>query len=365
MITFARGDILRAECEALVNSVNCVGVMGRGVALQFKQAYPANFKAYAAACRRGEVQPGRMFVFDTGELTWPRYIINFPTKRHWRGKSRIEDIRDGLEALVAEVQARGIRSIAIPPLGSGLGGLDWRDVRPLIEGALGALADVNVLVFEPSTAPAGARANRSTNVPRMTAGRAALVGLMDRYLGALMDTSISLLEVHKLMYFLQVSGEPLRLRFVKGPYGPYAENLRHVLHAIEGHLVSGYANGGDAPDKQLTLVPGAVKDADTFLAAHPTTQAHFSHVARLVEGFETPFGLELLATVHWVASMEHSHDQSSIEQATYAWDERKRRFTPPRSALLPTGSELKACLSMMWSADDCRPQLPAAVAAFV
>src|SRR5665811_2482771 len=117
MITFTRGDILQAECEAIVNSVNCVCVMGRGVALQFKQAYPANFKAYAAACRRGEVQPGRMFVFDTGELTWPRYIINFPTKRHWRGKSRIEDVHDGLEALVAEIQARGIHSIAITHLG--------------------------------------------------------------------------------------------------------------------------------------------------------------------------------------------------------------------------------------------------------
>jgi len=333
MITFTRGDILQAECEAIVNSVNCVGVMGRGVALQFKQAYPANFKAYAAACRRGEVQPGRMFVFDTGELTWPRYIINFPTKRHWRGKSRIEDVHDGLEALVAEIQARGIHSIAIPPLGSGLGGLDWGDVRPLIEGALSGLVDVNVLVLEPGTAPAEARTNRSTDVPAMTAGRAALVGLMDRYLGALMDTSISLLEVHKLMYFLQVSGEPLRLRYVKGPYGPYAENLRHVLQAIEGHLVSGYANGGDAPDKELTLVPGAIKDADTFLAAHPPTQAHFSQVARLVEGFETPFGLELLATVHWVATEEGSHDHNSIEQATYAWGERKKRFTPGQISL--------------------------------
>ncbi len=333
MITFTRGDILQAPAEALVNSVNCVGVMGRGVALQFKQAYPANFKAYAAACRRGEVQPGRMFVFDTGELTWPRYIINFPTKRHWRGKSRIEDIRDGLDALVAEIRGLGIRSIAVPPLGSGLGGLDWGEVRPLIEAALGALGAVEVLVFEPSAAPAGARPNRSTNVPPMTAGRAALVGLMDRYLGALMDTSISLLEVHKLMYFLQASGEPLRLRYVKGPYGPYAENLRHVLQAVEGHLVMGYANGGDSPDKELSLVPGAVKDADAFLAAHPATHSRFDHVAELVEGFETPFGLELLATVHWVAEEEGACDLNSIERATYAWGERKSRFTPTQIGL--------------------------------
>ena len=100
MIRFVQGDILQASAEALVNTVNCVGVMGRGIALQFKNVFPANFRAYEAACQRKEVQPGHMFVFDTGELTLPRYIINFPTKRHWRGKSRIEDIQAGLAALV-------------------------------------------------------------------------------------------------------------------------------------------------------------------------------------------------------------------------------------------------------------------------
>jgi O-acetyl-ADP-ribose deacetylase (regulator of RNase III) len=195
MIRYTTGDILGAEAEALVNTVNCVGIMGRGIALQFKQVFPANFKAYAAACKREEVQPGRMFVFDTGELTFPRYILNFPTKRHWRGKSRIEDVKTGLVALVEEVRARGIRSIAIPPLGSGLGGLDWSQVRPLIEQAFVALPDVEVQIFEPVGAPADSRANRSTDVPKMTAGRAALVALMRRYLSALLDPSISLLEV--------------------------------------------------------------------------------------------------------------------------------------------------------------------------
>src|ERR1035438_6237373 len=129
MIEFRSGDILKDESDALVNTVNCVGVMGRGIALQFKDAYPDNFKVYEAACKRGEVQPGRMLVFETGKLTPPRFIINFPTKRHWRGRSRIEDIENGLGALVKEIRARGIRSIAIPPLGSGLGGLDWNSVR--------------------------------------------------------------------------------------------------------------------------------------------------------------------------------------------------------------------------------------------
>jgi O-acetyl-ADP-ribose deacetylase (regulator of RNase III) len=328
MIRFLQGDILQAKAEALVNTVNCVGVMGRGIALQFKNVFPANFRVYEAACRRGEVQPGRMFVVDTGKLTGPQYIINFPTKRHWRGKSRIEDIEAGLGALVDEIRARNIRSIAIPPLGSGLGGLNWSEVRPLIESALAALPEVDVQVFEPGGVPADPKANRSSDVPKMTAGRAALLGLMNRYLAALMDPFISLLEVHKLTYFLQAAGEPLRLRYVKAPLGPYAENLRHVLREIEGHLISGYADGGDTPNKQLALVPGAVQDAESFLEAHPATHKRFDRVARLVEGFETPFGLELLSTVHWVATREHAQDHESIVQATYAWGPRKRRFTP-------------------------------------
>ncbi len=327
MIRFERGDILEARTEALVNTVNCVGVMGRGIALQFKNTFPANFNAYVTACKLGEVQPGRMFVFDTGKLTPPRYIINFPTKRHWRGKSRIEDVRSGLDALVEEIRSRGIRSIALPPLGSGLGGLDWSRVRPLIEQAMKGLPEVEVRVFEPNGGALDSRANRSTAVPRMTIGRAALVSLMNRYLGGLMDPSISLLEVHKLMYFLEAAGEPLRLRFAKGPFGPYAENLRHVLREIEGHLVAGYADGGDAPSKQLTLVPGAVAEAERLLAAHPDTLARFDRVARLVEGFETPFGLELLATVHWVVTHEKASDRESIVRATYAWGENKRQFS--------------------------------------
>jgi len=327
MIRYTTGDILRAEAEALVNTVNCVGIMGRGIALQFKKAFPANFKAYAMACKRKEVQPGRMCMFDTGALTSPRYIINFPTKRHWRGKSRIEDIEAGLVALVDEVKARGIRSVAIPPLGSGLGGLDWNQVRLLIERAFAGLPEVELQIFEPAGAPADGRANHSTNVPKMTAGRAALVALMRRYLSALLDPSISLLEIHKLMYFMQAAGEPLRLRYVKAPYGPYAENLRHVLREVEGHLVSGYADGGDAPDKPLSLVPGAVEETERFLNAHADTHARLDRTAALVEGFETPYGLELLSTAHWVATQEGAVSVPEIAAAVHRWNTRKRQFT--------------------------------------
>ncbi len=149
MIEEKRGDLLREDAEALINTVNCVGVMGRGIALQFKKAFPENFKAYVSACKRGEVQPGRMNVFETGQLTHPRFIINFPTKRHWRGKSRMEDIEVGLEALVEVVRDKKIRSIAIPSLGSGLGGLEWTQVKPRIQAAFRDLGDVHVMIFEP------------------------------------------------------------------------------------------------------------------------------------------------------------------------------------------------------------------------
>jgi O-acetyl-ADP-ribose deacetylase (regulator of RNase III) len=326
MIEYKKGDILHEDAEALVNTVNCVGIMGRGIALQFKNAYPENFKSYVAACERNEVQPGQMLVFKTGRLTNPKYIINFPTKRHWRGKSRIEDIDAGLVALANEIRSRNIHSIAIPPLGSGLGGLDWSNVRPRIENSLRGLDNVKVVIFEPA-ASSDTRFNHSSDVPKMTAGRAALVGLMNRYLGGLLDPFITLLEVHKLLYFMEQSGEPLRLKFTKGPYGPYAENLRHVLKAVEGHLVSGYADGGDVPDKQLKLVPGAVDDAAAFLESNSETRTRLDKVADLVEGFESPFGLELLATVHWIASKEGARSIEDIVRMTYAWNDRKKRFT--------------------------------------
>lgn len=153
MIELTQGDILKADAEALVNTVNCVGVMGRGIALQFRKAFPENFKVYEAACKANEVQTGKMFVYDLNRLYAPRFIINFPTKRHWKGKSNIEDIKAGLEDLINVVQQHQIRSIAIPPLGCGLGGLNWEDVRPLIIEAFQSLPEVSVLLFEPIGAP--------------------------------------------------------------------------------------------------------------------------------------------------------------------------------------------------------------------
>jgi O-acetyl-ADP-ribose deacetylase (regulator of RNase III) len=326
MIELFQGDILKADVEALVNTVNCVGVMGRGIALQFRKAFPSNFKAYEAACKANQVKPGKMFIYDLNRLYNPHFIINFPTKRHWKGKSHIEDIRLGLTDLIEVLQEQQIRSIAVPPLGCGLGGLNWEEVQPLIIEAFQSVPEITLLLFEPAGAPQATSMVIEKKVPNMTAGRAALIGLMRRYLSAVMDPTVTLLEVHKLMYFMQEAGEHLRLDYQKAPYGPYAENLRHVLNCIEGHFISGYGDAEDRPDKPLELNPDACKQAENFLVDHEATHQRFTRVADLIKGFETTFGMELLATVHWVTNHE---DATTVEEAItkiHNWNSRKRMF---------------------------------------
>lgn len=328
MIEIVQGNIITAEAEALVNTVNCVGFMGKGIALQFKQAYPANYQAYRKACDSDEVQLGRMFIYDTGSMLHGRYVINFPTKHHWKGKSRYEDIQAGLEALVADVQRLEIRSIAIPPLGCGLGGLDWRKVRPMIENAFAALPEVRVLLFEPLGAPEPAAMPVRTARPQLTVARAMFLKLMDLY--AAMEYRLTLLEIQKLAYFLQESGQPLRLRYTASHYGPYAPNLNKVLEVLEGHFIRGYGDS-QKPDVEITLLESAAQEADAFLSDKLAEQKRLNRVGTLIEGFETPYGMELLASVHWGAV----HDQPPVQDAEQAieaihrWSERKRQMFRP------------------------------------
>ena len=324
MIEYKNGDILREDVEAIVNTVNCVGIMGRGLALQFKNKFPQNFKEYQLACTNKEVQLGKMFVHQTGQLINPKYIINFPTKGHWKQNSKIEDISNGLDDLITIIEKYSIKSIAIPPLGSGLGGLDWKMIKKLIEEKLKNI-NCTVILFEPLEQKI--EKSITKEIPKMTAGRAALIGLMDRYLQGLMDPFISLIEVHKLMYFMQESGEELRLKYKKAQFGPYADNLRHVLNTIEGHFISGYEDGGDAPTKQLKLIPKAVEDAKNYLTNKKNTNENFVKVAKLVDGFETPFGLELLSTVHWVVKNENASNLEEVISKIYNWNERKKQFS--------------------------------------
>ncbi len=326
MIKITKGDILKADAQALVNTVNCVGVMGRGIALQFRKAFPENFKVYKKACDKKQLQPSKMLILDLNRFENPRFIVNFPTKRHWKDKSKIEDIQEGLDALIEEVRKLKIKSIAIPPLGCGLGGLSWKQVKPMIEKAFEVLPEVQVFLYEPAGAPAIEKMVKEKKPPKMTVGRAALLALMNRYLEALMDPFVSLLEIHKLMYFMQESGEKLRLRYTKATYGPYAQNLRHVLNEIEGYFIKGFGDAEDRPDKQIELVPEAIKRADSYLKGHDVTHKHFDRVVDLISGFETPFGMELLSTVHWVATKDGAQDLEQAIEKTYQWNERKKMF---------------------------------------
>jgi len=329
MIENAQGNLLRADTEALVNTVNCVGVMGKGIALQFKQAFPESFVAYERACRAGEVQPGRMQVFTTELMVNPKYIINFPTKRHWRDDSRLEDIEVGLTALIEEIQRLGIRSVAVPPLGCGNGRLRWADVRPRIEEAFAQVPEVRVLLFSPSGAPEAMEMPVGTRRPEMTPARALFVKLLEQY--AALEYTCTLLEVQKLAYFLQEAGEPLRLKYRAAHYGPYAANLNKVLERLEGHFIRGYGDS-QSPAATISLLRGAVEEADRFLADQPESRDRLRRISKLIEGFETPYGMELLASVHWLAHYDEKRIQGAAEAiaALHAWNPRKRRlFKPP------------------------------------
>ena len=334
MIEFKQGNLLETKTEALVNTVNCVGVMGKGIALQFKQAFAENFRQYKKACNAGQVQPGQMFTFATGTLLNPKYIINFPTKNHWRGKSKIQYIEAGLQALVTEVQQLDIKSIAIPPLGCGNGGLDWMQVKPMIVQTFAELPQLEAIIFEPMARPvAGSNGQLlskqipvATSKPRMTRARALFICLLELY--GIPGYELTKLEIQKLAYFLQVAGEPLRLRYTKNQFGPYADNLNYVLERIEGHFIRGYGDRTENFNSQIYVLPEGQKAAHHFLEAHPDAKTRLEQVSNLIHGFETPYGMEMLATVHWVTT-ENPQASADWEQAAIGvqqWSDRKRKL---------------------------------------
>ena len=257
----------------------------------------------------------------------PAISSTFPRSGTGKEKAELRTSDAGLPSLIDEVKERGIHSVAVPPLGCGLGGLRWDEVRPKIIRAFEALPGVRVLLFEPVGAPEPTEMAPSEHrVPNMTPGRAVLIELMSRYLAAVMDPFVTLLEIHKLMYFMQEAGENLRLKYEKGLYGPYAKNLRPVLNVIEGHFISGYGDAEDDPERPIELLPGVTELASDFIEAHPDTQARFDRVKQLIHGFETPFGMELLATVHWVCTREDATSDEEAIQRTHAWNDRKKAF---------------------------------------
>jgi O-acetyl-ADP-ribose deacetylase (regulator of RNase III) len=323
VIKNATGNVLLADAEALVNTVNCVGVMGKGIALQFKQAWPAMAEEYERLCRRGEMKPGQVQVWETRTLHGPKYIINFPTKRDWFKKSQYADIASGLESLVNEIRERQIGSVAVPALGCGAGGLTWAKVRPMIEDAFAELPGVEVMLYGPGKEPSSEGRVVRTKRPALTRARALFIAAIDRY--SALAYQVTQLEIQKLAYFLQEAGEPLRLKTQKGLYGPYADNLNKVLETLEGHYIRGY-DGNRKPDKEIVLTDSAASEAAEFLSRQPDARARLERVGELIEGFETPYGMELLSSVHYVAAHESPSANSADEAVAmvHAWNNRKR-----------------------------------------
>lgn len=310
MIRFTEGNLLEARVDALVNTVNEVGVMGKGIALMFRDAFPHNTERYERAAKAYEILVGKMFVTENPEYNGPRWIINFPTKKHWRQLSRIEWIREGLVDLARVIRELGIKSIAVPPLGCGNGGLQWDEVRAEIVKALSRLEDVDVIIYEPTAAYQGKP--KPSGVEKLTPARALIAELVRRY--GVLGLDCTILEVQKLAWFVTReivrSGlpNPLRLTFRADKYGPYDDRLRHLLNAMDGSYLHSAKRIADASPYDLIWFepsrrPGLAKylESRDFSAYLPALEK----TVELIDGFESPFGMELLATVDWLLSREH------------------------------------------------------------
>ncbi len=324
MLNYKTGNLLESEAEALVNTVNTVGVMGKGIALMFKERFPANMEAYSQACKENKVKTGKMFVTHTNELVNPQWIVNFPTKQHWRAKSKIEWIEEGLKDLRAFIIDNNIRSIAIPPLGAGNGGLDWNNVLPLIQKHLGDMTDIDIQIYQPTQQYQNV--SKQSGVEQLTAARAMIAELIRRYW--VLGNECTLLEVQKLAWFLQRAIQqegkesPLRLTFQPRNYGPYASDLTHLLNRLDGSYLQSDKRIPDAKATDVIAFNDNKRETvAAFLQAEATEfQYALDKATEIIEGFESPFGLELLATVDWLITEGNVNpDADSVIEALTDW----------------------------------------------
>jgi len=324
MIRFTQGNLLEAPAEALVNTVNTVGVMGKGIALMFKERFGENYRQYVAACKAGEIRTGKVFVTETAELQGPRWVVNFPTKRHWRSPSRLEWITEGLLDLRSFLIENRVGSVAIPPLGAGNGGLDWALVRAEIESVLGDL-NTDVLVFEPTSQYQNVA--KRAGVEKLTPARALIAELVRRYW--VLGMECSLLEIQKLAWFLERAihqigpdDNPLDLQFVAHKYGPFASRLSHLLNNLDGSYLHCEKRISDADPFDVIWFDDGRKDfLQTYLRSEAKEYAPaLEATASLINGFESPYGIELLATVDWLLSRENAAPTvSAIREGLRKW----------------------------------------------
>jgi len=329
--------------------------MGKGIALMFKETFPDNFKAYAAACKNGQVRVGKMFVVERQRLSAPRWIINFPTKKHWRHPSKLEWIEEGLRDLVRVIDEHRIRSIALPPLGAGNGGLDWPEVRALIERELGGLKNVQIVQFEPT--PQYQNVAKREGVKKLTPARALVAELVRRYW--VLGIECTILEVQKLAYLLEASIErnglsnPLDLQFKANKFGPYAPRLGHLLNALDGSYLHCDKRLGDAQPTDVIYFDDRQRERVAAYLSSTEAKEYRSaleETAALIDGFESPLEMELLATVHWLLHREGiAPSLEAIKDGLRKWPggekagERKLRLFDNR--VLKVALERLACVT--------------------
>lgn len=304
MLRYTQGNLLESGAEALVNTVNTVGISGKGIALMFKEAYPDNFRAYEAACKAGQLEPGGLFITERHDMLGPRYIINFATKKHWRNPSRLEWIEHGLAVLGQKIEARGIRSIAIPPLGAGNGGLDWAKIKSLIAESL-ARHDCEIIVFEPTKTYQNVV--KRNGVERLTPARAAMAEMIRRY--EVLGFDCSMLEAQKLAWFLHRATQRLKLPvliaddFTANRYGPYSDKVRHLLDSLDGSYITCERRVADARPFDPIHFRHDRKDQISAYLTSPDASVYrpaLDEAANIIDGFQSPHGLELLATIDWL-----------------------------------------------------------------
>ncbi len=326
---YLKGNLLEAQTQALVNTVNTVGVMGKGIALQFKEAFPMNFKIYAAACKKKELVPGKLLVVKEPTLEGEYIIINFPTKTEWYLKSKYEYIEEGLKELAKVIEEYKIESIAIPPLGCGNGGLKWDKVKPMIEKYLGHLSHVNIQVFEPNEAVKEfLKQQDAKKEVELTPPRAMVLYAMFYYES--LGENASLFVANKLAYFLQRMGETSlnRLKFEASHYGPYAVQVEHLLHNMNGKYLKGLEQMNAKAFEHLELQYDKVKEVSDYIRKELKAEqrTRLSNLIKLIDGFQSALSLEILATVDFVSKDNRSMNQEEIVKIIHNWSDRKRKL---------------------------------------
>ena len=328
MIRYITGNILDSDAHALVNTVNTMGVMGKGIALQFKKAYPNNYKAYVKASKNEEVKVGKMFVtLDSNTTTGERTIINFPTKTNWRKPSEYKYIEDGLDNLIEVINTRQIKSIAIPPLGAGNGGLNWEKVKLLIEQKLGHL-DVMIYVYEPTLEMQEHLAKERV---KLTDARALLLYVL--YDLVKNGEYVSEFSSEKICYFLQKFGAKkyFKLDFEPNFYGPYSGKVRFVLNAINGSYLMGYSDMNKKPFEPLTLVSDAYETVKNHVETNKELLEIADNTITFLRGYYSDFALELLSSIDYISSKENTFDKQIISNGLEKWSDRKRTlFSNPK-----------------------------------